>query len=249
MTKDAIYLLWLTLLTIAVVAQLLVPVIMSQIEYHKTIKRLKNEVSQKDLLAEAKDLMAEPKETISKVELNRLNKYIEINAVEKFKDTVNALIDKLTPEQKIALISDTVESGNMELIIFLHKTHGLDIHSGRYDTQPGEDRAFKGGYFLYKPEALALVKYFLDNGSDVHADEENLLYLVAQRGHLEIVKLLVEYGAQVSACERAAIIIAEKNGYPEIAQYLIEVEREQNANLLENSLSRRETAGIKKKKI
>jgi hypothetical protein len=67
-----------------------------------------------------------------------------------------------------------------------------------------------------------VVKLLLENGADVHADNDSALQLASRYGHAEIVKLLLEYGADVHAENDSALRWASENGYTEIVKLLLE---------------------------
>jgi ankyrin repeat protein len=45
---------------------------------------------------------------------------------------------------------------------------------------------------------IDVVKYLIDQGADIHANNEWILYYGISRGHLDIVKFLVEKGVKYS---------------------------------------------------
>jgi hypothetical protein len=63
-----------------------------------------------------------------------------------------------------------------------------------------------------------LVKKYLENGANVHADDSCSLRYAATRGHREIVELLVENG--VNPNNKIAIKYASINGHFPIVKYL-----------------------------
>ncbi len=66
---------------------------------------------------------------------------------------------------------------------------------------------------------LELVKYLIENGANVNADENEALRRAAEKGNLEILKYLVENGANISDL---ALIRAAIYGQLEIVKYLVE---------------------------
>ena len=65
---------------------------------------------------------------------------------------------------------------------------------------------------------LALVRYFLKLGADLHAMDEEALYLAADNGHLDVVKYLVELGAD----NEYALKLVARDGHLDIVKYLVE---------------------------
>jgi len=69
---------------------------------------------------------------------------------------------------------------------------------------------------------LEVVKVLLENGADVHAEEDLALQGASERGHLEVVKVLLENGADVHAYNDSAIRRALENGHLEVVKILLE---------------------------
>ncbi|AQN68743.1 ankyrin repeat protein [Saudi moumouvirus] len=69
---------------------------------------------------------------------------------------------------------------------------------------------------------LEVVKYLVENGIDIHADNDSALALASDRGHLEVVKYLVESGANIHADKDYALRWASRCGYLDVVQYLVE---------------------------
>ncbi len=69
---------------------------------------------------------------------------------------------------------------------------------------------------------LRIVKYFVESGADIHADNDDVLSVAAWGGHLKVVKYLVENGADIHAEYDAALGIAAGNGHLEVVKYLVE---------------------------
>jgi FOG: Ankyrin repeat len=69
---------------------------------------------------------------------------------------------------------------------------------------------------------LEVVKYLIEKGVDVHANNDYPLRRASENGHLEVVKYSIEKGADVHACNDYALRRASKNGHLEVVKYLIE---------------------------
>ena len=67
---------------------------------------------------------------------------------------------------------------------------------------------------------LETVKYLVSQGANVHAGNDKAIKWAAQNGHLETVKYLVSQGANVSARDDYAIKWAAHNGHLETVKYL-----------------------------
>lgn len=46
-------------------------------------------------------------------------------------------------------------------------------------------------------DILETVKFLVENGANIHADDESALRTRAQNGHLEVVRFLVDNGANI----------------------------------------------------
>ena len=65
------------------------------------------------------------------------------------------------------------------------------------------------------------LKNLLEQGADIHADDDNALRFAACYGYLEIVKLLVAQGANIHADHDEALRIAAYNGHLEVVKFLV----------------------------
>ncbi|AYV85138.1 MAG: repeat protein [Satyrvirus sp.] len=69
---------------------------------------------------------------------------------------------------------------------------------------------------------LEIVKYVIEKGADIHAENDQALRKASRNGHLEIVKLLIEKGANIHAVNDGALHGASFNGHLEIVKLLTE---------------------------
>ena len=65
-------------------------------------------------------------------------------------------------------------------------------------------------------------KYFIEEGIDIHADDDWALRYAAFNGHLEVVQYLIDKGADIHAYDDYALRYAAINGYLEVVRYLID---------------------------
>ena len=68
---------------------------------------------------------------------------------------------------------------------------------------------------------LGAVKVLLEHSADVHADEDDALQWASINGHLEVVKVLLEHGADVHAMDRKALENASYMGRIDIIELLL----------------------------
>ena len=67
---------------------------------------------------------------------------------------------------------------------------------------------------------LNILKYLVEQGCDVHAENETSLRYACYKGYLEIVKYLVENGADIRASNNEALKLAVERGQHHIIKYL-----------------------------
>ena len=65
-------------------------------------------------------------------------------------------------------------------------------------------------------------KYFIEEGINIHADDDWALRYAAINGYLEVVIYLIDKGANIHADDDWALISAAFNGYLEVVRYLID---------------------------
>jgi len=68
---------------------------------------------------------------------------------------------------------------------------------------------------------INVIKGLLEEGADIHADDDHALKWASQKGYLETIKLLLEYGANVHAQDDFALIWAGIHRRSETIQLLL----------------------------
>ena len=63
-------------------------------------------------------------------------------------------------------------------------------------------------------------EWIIQEGIDIHADDEYALRWASENGHLEVVKLLLENGANVHAYNDYALRLASEYGHLDVVKYL-----------------------------
>ena len=66
-----------------------------------------------------------------------------------------------------------------------------------------------------------VIKYLIQHGSDIHAENDYALYLAAVHQKLEAVRCLVTLGANVHALDERTVKVAAENDFLDIVQYLV----------------------------
>jgi len=64
----------------------------------------------------------------------------------------------------------------------------------------------------------------VEQGADLHAQNDYALRLAAENGHLKVVKYLLEQGANLHADNEKALRLAALYGHLEVVKYLLEEE-------------------------
>ena len=65
-------------------------------------------------------------------------------------------------------------------------------------------------------------KYFIEEGINIHADDDYALIYAAKNGYLEVVRYLIDKGVNIHADNDWALKYAAGNGHLEVVQYLID---------------------------
>ena len=66
------------------------------------------------------------------------------------------------------------------------------------------------------------VRYVLDHGADIHAQDDDALRYASANGHRDVVAVLLEHGANVHAKDDHALRVASANGYRDVVGLLLE---------------------------
>ena len=69
---------------------------------------------------------------------------------------------------------------------------------------------------------LEVVKYLLEQGADLHAQNDWAFQWAARNGRLEVVEYLVKHGANLHVDDDYALRWAAENGHLEMVKYLLE---------------------------
>ena len=77
-------------------------------------------------------------------------------------------------------------------------------------------------YLASREGYLEAVKYLVENGVDIHYNDDVTLKVSAMGGYLNIVKYLVEKGANVNAHNTEALIAAAEKGHYDVVKYLVD---------------------------
>jgi len=112
-----------------------------------------------------------------------------------------------------------------------------------YEVTPVGDEVYKNpGYpkkwkahavnlkYIGKRSDPKIIQMLLDNGANVHANNDNALISAVEEGHTEIVKLLLAAGGNVHACVDNPLRSAAVLGHTEIVKLLLEAGADVHAN-------------------
>ena len=111
---------------------------------------------------------------------------------------------------------DLARIGDLTGVRYLVEYRGADIQ-----MDAALRRASENGY-------LEVVKYLVEQGADIHSDNDYPLRAAASYGHLAVVNYLVENEANEILDE--VLILAALNGQLEIVKYLVEQGADIHAN-------------------
>lgn len=77
-------------------------------------------------------------------------------------------------------------------------------------------------YLLFSVEIgnVECIKRCIENGADVHVNDNEALRRASFNGHYNVVKLLLEYGADVHACDDAALVFASNLRHHDVVELL-----------------------------
>jgi ankyrin repeat protein len=84
------------------------------------------------------------------------------------------------------------------------------------------DKLFKSSELVVAVHSgnMGEVTRVLEEGADVHVDDDQALKIVCSFGRLEIVKLLLENGADIKADDYDGLKMAKLFGQTEVVEYL-----------------------------
>ena len=88
---------------------------------------------------------------------------------------------------------------------------------------PGEPKKWKADKVILGERRkidLEVIKELVEEGANIHADNDFVLRWVAKKGHLDIVKYLVENGADIHVKNNYALRWAIENGHIDVVKYL-----------------------------
>jgi len=68
---------------------------------------------------------------------------------------------------------------------------------------------------------LAVVKYLVSHGADIHANNDSSVRSTSYNGHLDVVAYLVSQGADIHADNDSSVRSASSNGHLDVVAYLV----------------------------
>lgn len=69
---------------------------------------------------------------------------------------------------------------------------------------------------------LSLIKYAIENGADLHYDNDGALSYASRGGHLDVVKWLTENGADIHTEDNLPVGWASQGGHLDVVKYLVD---------------------------
>jgi ankyrin repeat protein len=111
------------------------------------------------------------------------------------------------------------KNGDLDRVIATYKKFEIDPIT----IELAFEELSKGGH-------LEVIRFLVEHGADVRANNSDATINAAKNGNLELVKFLVESGADVTAKDNRALYEASRNGYLEIVKFLVENGADVTAN-------------------
>ena len=128
------------------------------------------------------------------------------------------LIDKINQHPNYKVRNKALQ--DLELINESVYTDFIDVHTENNDALRWA--AEKGD--------IDMVKFLVEKGADINANDGLALFLAANIGNYDMVKYLVEKGADIHACNDSALCCAAENGSLDVLKFLVEKGADINAN-------------------
>lgn len=116
-------------------------------------------------------------------------------ALSDYVETLKFLTEKnLIPLEQINLFNFTVacDRGSIETVKWMLSLKRIDINGRNYNVRTPLTSTCGSGQ-------LEIVKILIENGADIHIDQDRPLLASCEYGHIEIVKFLLEKGARIYA--------------------------------------------------
>jgi len=73
-----------------------------------------------------------------------------------------------------------------------------------------------------KTSELKTIKHLVEQGADIHADYDLVLFLASKNNNLDVVKYLIEQGANIHSLSEQSLRTASTNGHLDVVKYLVE---------------------------
>jgi len=120
--------------------------------------------------------------------------------------------------------------------ILTYLSYGTELYEvepvGEVYENPGRPKKWKSHEvkLKYVGKVVDNIQMLIDEGADVHADNDYTLRRASLYGHLEVVKVLLENGADVHAENDEALQWASEYGRLEVVKVLLENDADVHAN-------------------
>ena len=66
---------------------------------------------------------------------------------------------------------------------------------------------------------IDILKFFIENGANIHSEQEYIMMEAAKQGNTEAVKLLISYGADIHFGQDIIVIKTAKSGNVELLRH------------------------------
>ena len=151
----------------------------------------------------------------------------------QYSDGLNVLIDKFNDNPTYSCCKGGLYFTNVENI-FKFLNYGIYLREVILPTNNPDFRMIKDPqgdkwranmiilgkrYDLYSTETF---KYLIENGADIHAEDDFALRWSAEKGHLDVVKFLVENDANIHVENDYALRLSAYNGHLDVVKGLVD---------------------------
>jgi ankyrin repeat protein len=119
-----------------------------------------------------------------------------------------------------------LEKRDLELI----KESGCGLEDKVLIIHLNVDKNILNEHLIKYYDNYELIKLLLENGANVHVNNDNSLIYASNYGYVRIVKLLLEYGANVHVYNDCPLRLASRFGYDKVVKLLLEYGADIHAN-------------------
>src|SRR5260221_9461896 len=137
-----------------------------------------------------------------------------------------------------SIFKEFIKRKNISILKYINKIYNIQVDENllNHCCKVGNLEIFKwlsllylekiyNNYFLIPSSAsgnIEIVKYLLDNGTNIHHKRDKALIIASRFGHTETVKLLLDKGANIHAINDCALKRAAENNFIKTVKLLLD---------------------------